>query len=245
MIRIYCQYSVSGFKVFQLNKLPHSSENVRYVKMAEVNSAVHGEEQDFVITGTCSCNLDLRILSLFSMNGVASLYLHNVGKNNNETALFINEPSSKMSYAFVSDDTKDDIALLKLASLWLGVKKKEIVNRLQEVANMTVIDDEPVFTYHEDVWNDLIQDILNVNIPDDIKAILKNGRKNILSNLVTDKASLLKQAGINEPISSFVTVPGNEEIRKMERTNRIIKYAAIGTIALTALGLTIYLCSNK
>lgn len=245
MIRVYCQYSISGFKVFQLNKLPHSSENVRYVKMTEVNSAVHGEKQDFVITGTCSCNLDLRILRLFSMNGVSLLFLHNVGKQNDETALYINEPSSKMSYAFVSDDARDKVALLKMASLWLGNKKSEFINRLQKVANMTVQNDEPVFTYHEDSWQELMHDVSNTNIPTSFKNVIGNGKKNILSNLIVDKVSILKQAGIKKPLSSFVTIPGNDEIRKIEQTNRVVRYTVIGVAVLAAIGLTIYCCTNK
>lgn len=245
MIRVYCQYSISGFKVFQLNKLPHSSENVRYVKMTEVNSAVHGEKQDFVITGTCGCNLDLRILRLFSMNGVSLLYLHNVGKTNNETALYINEPVSKMSYAFVSDDSKDDDVLFKLASLWLGNKKNELVNRLQVVANMTVIDEEPVFTFHEDTWRELVLDVYSSSASWSLKNSLGNGRKDILSNLVVDKYSVLKQAGISKSLFSFITVPGNEEVRKIEKNNKIIKYVVIGVIALCAISTAIYCYSNK
>lgn len=244
MIRVYCQYSVSGFKVFQLNCLPHVTENVRYVKMIEVNNAVHGEEQDFVITGTCGCNLDIRIMRLFSMNGVSLLYLHNVGKNSNENALYVNEPSIKMSYAFVSDDAKDKTLLFKLASLWLS-KKNKLANRLQKISGMIVVDDEPVFAFHENVWQDLLEDASKSMVSPNFEGKLGNGRKNILSNLIINKASILSQVGIKEPVSTFVTIPGNEEVRKSEQTNRIIKYATIGAIALTAIGITIYCCSNK
>lgn len=245
MIRIYCQYSVSGYKIFQLNSLPHSIDNVSFVKMKEVNNAIHGEDQNFVITGTNDCNLDLRIVRLFSMNSVSLLYLRNIGINNSENALYLSDPSSKISFAFIAKEEIDKINLFAIASFWLSTRQNELLNLLQKLANMMVVGEETVFAFHKDIWQLLLHKVSGLAFSSNHLNALGNGKKNILSNLVIDKLSILKNTEIDLSLSSFVTIPGNEEVFKAERNQKIVKYTLIGVLVVTAIGFSIYYCSSK
>lgn len=245
MVRIYCQYSVSGFKIFQLNALPHAKESVKFVKMMEVTNAIHGAEQDFVITGTNDCNLDRRIMRLFSMNGISLLYLRNIGEKGNEYALYLNDPAKTISFAFVANEDKDQEVLFKIATKWLSSEQKELLNLLQKIAGMMVVDGETVFAYHEDVWQQLLQESSKIMLSSKDLEIFGNGEKNILSYLVRDKSSILKNARIEMPISSFIMIPGNEEVRMAERNRKIIKYATIGITVCIGIGMALYCYSNK
>lgn len=215
------------------------------MKMIEVTNAIHGAEQDFVITGTNDCNLDRRIMRLFSMNGIFLLYLRKIGENGNECALYLNDPSKTISFAFVANEDKDQEVLFKIATYWLSSEQKELLSFLQKIAGMMVVDGETVFVFHEDVWLQLLQELSENTLSSKSLEILGNGGKNILSYLVRDKSSILKRAGIEMPISSFITIPGNEEVRIAERNRKIIKYAAIGTAVCTGIGMALYCYSNK
>lgn len=120
-----------------------------------------------------------------------------------------------------------------------------MLNLLQKMAGMMVVDGETVFVYHEDVWQQLLQDLPKIILSSKDLEALGNGEKNILSYLVRDKSSILKHAGIDMPISSFITIPGNKEVRMAERNRRIIKYVTMGAVVCSVIGMTLYCYSSK
>lgn len=242
MIRIYCQYSIGGFKIFNLNVFPHTMHEGKYVFISEIQKGLDGEKQDIFLTRNNNCGLDRRILSLFSMRSVSMMLLHNIGSEANETVLFLDDLQTQTVYAFCSKEKADISVLQQIAATWNSEKKNELVRRLQMLVGLSVVNDKQTLAFYESKWNELVKDLLDVPLP--LGKLRELTNKNLLIYLSPNKSDILKQANIHSSLSSFITIPGNEATRKIERRNRIIAYTATG-IALTVLiGTVLYLTSK-
>lgn len=242
MIRIYCQYSIGGFKIFNLNVFPHTMHEGKYVFISEIQKGLDGEKQDIFLTRNNNCGLDRRILSLFSMRSVSMMLLHNIGSEANETVLFLDDLQTQTVYAFCSKEKADISVLQQIAATWNSEKKNELVRRLQMLVGLSVVNDKQTLAFYESKWNELVKDLLDV--PQPLGKLRELTNKNLLIYLSPNKSDILKQANIHFSLSSFITIPGNEATRKIERRNSIIAYTATG-IALTVLIGTVLYLTNK
>mgnify|MGYP003494591060 FL=1 len=66
MMRIYCQYSIAGFKIFNLTSFVNKQGDDRFIRMPEIEEAKASDNQDLFVTGKCQCGLDMRIMRFFS-----------------------------------------------------------------------------------------------------------------------------------------------------------------------------------
>lgn len=125
MMRIYSQYTIGGFKIFNFTAFPHTDGNTKYVLMKEIGEAKESAHQEIFVTRNCSCGLDRRIMHFFSNNQVSALILHGCGENKGETSLFLNDSNKNFSFALVSNETSDVEMFVRMASYWLMVEKKK------------------------------------------------------------------------------------------------------------------------
>lgn len=243
-MRIYSQYTVGGFKIFNLTSFPHIEGKMKYVLMKEIGEAKESEHQDIFVTRNCSCDLDRRIMYFFSNNLVSALILHGCGENKNETTLFLKDSNKKFSFALVSKESSDIQLFVRMASCWLNGEKENMVDSLQNMVRKFVVGKEMAFGFDEEQWNSIKATFSNKGI--DAKfAEIADGSKNLLANLTLDKSQILKSAKIEAPMSSFVTVPGSEYVRVKERNKKLIYYG-VGILSALAIGGAIYYSmSNK
>jgi hypothetical protein len=240
MIRIYCQYTIAGFKIFNLCAFPNTMPKGRFVRMNDISKGLEGERQDIFVTRDCDCGLDRRIMNLFSMNSVSLMLLRHCGSEKNETYLFLGDHKTQTAFAFATKEAADVEVFIRIAAAWISEKKGELVRRLQNLVGKPVIDDEPTFAFYETRWEELLNDLKNMKIPLGKVESLVNSEKNLLVYLNPKKEDILKQAKINTPISSFITIPGNEEMRLLEQRQRFLLYAASGLAIAIVLGALIY-----
>ena len=242
MIRIYCQYSIGGFKIFNLNVFPHTMHEGKYVFISEIQKGLDGEKQSFFLTSNNNCDLDQRIVTLFSMRTVSMMLLHNIGSEANETVLFLDDLQTQTAFAFCTKEKADISVLQQIAATWTSEKKNELIRRLQMLVGLSAVNDEQTFAFYESKWNKLVKELLDAPLP--LGKLRQITNKNLLIYLSPNKSDILKQANIHYSLSTFITIPGNEATRKIERRNRIIAYTATG-IALTVLIGTVLYVTNK
>lgn len=243
MMRIYSQYTIGGFKIFNLTAFPHTEGNTKYVLMKEIGEAKESDNQEFFVTRNCSCNLDRRIMHFFSNNQVSALLLHGCGENKNEASLFLNDSTKNFSFALVSNETSDVQMFVRMASCWLNGGKEEMRDSLQNMVRKFVVGEELAFGFDEEKWNSIKATFANKGI--DAKfAEIATGNKNLMANLILDKSQILKSAKIEVPMSSFVTVPGSEYVRIKER-NKKLMYYGVGILSAIAIGGVIYYSMNN
>lgn len=239
MIRIYCQYSVAGFKIFNLTSFPHEMEGGRFVRMNEISEGLDGKKQNIFVTRNCDCGLDHRIMSLFSTRSVSMLMLKGCGEKRNETILFVDDLNTQTAYAFSATDPSEIDLLIRMAAVWNSDKKEELVRRLQNLVGKPIIEQEPTFAFYEEKWKDLAEDIKRTNTPLGKLERLRNPSMNLLCYLAPNKGEILKHAKIDIPLSSFITIPGNEDMERIER-QRTLTYVASGVVAVIVLGILLY-----
>lgn len=243
MMRIYSQYTIGGFKIFNLTAFPHTDGNTKYVLMKEIGKAKESDQQEIFVTRNCSCNLDRRIMHFFSNNQVSALILHGCGENKDETSFFLNDSNKNFSLALVSNETSDVEMFVRMASYWLNGGKEEMRDSLQNLVRKFVVGEELAFGFDEEKWNSIKATFANKGI--DAKfAEIATGNKNLMANLILDKSQILKSAKIEVPMSSFVTVPGSEYVRVKER-NKKLMYYGVGILSAIAIGGVIYYSMNN
>ena len=230
MIRIYCQYTVAGFKIFNLMALPHTMEGGRYARMNEIAEGVEGKEQNIFVTRNCDCGLDKRIMTYFSQRSVGMMLLRNCGPKTDETILFVDDLDSQTAYAFATKEPSDEVFLLQMAVAWNSDKKKELVRRLQALVGKPAIDQETVFAFYENQWNDLVNDLRNMKMPMGKLALVQKFNTNMIMYLAPNIRTILQQAGIQKSVCSFITLPGNEEMKLARRKRNLIIAAVIAII---------------
>lgn len=243
-MRIYCQYTIGGFKIFQLNAFPHTEGKDRYVKISEIAEARGATEQDIFVTGKCDCRLDLRVMRCFSQRSVRALMLHDCGMNRDESLLFLDDLDSQTAYAFSADTDEEREALSKLAARWVNDDDKSLVTRLNQLVEVTFIGDTQVFVFHEGLWKELLSTLSDARLDNRVFAKVARGDKNLLVNLVRNKRKILESLGIDTPLQSFVSIPGNEDVRIAERNTRIKVYAVAALTALAVGGMIYYRCKS-
>lgn len=243
MMRIYSQYTIGGFKIFNLTAFPHTDGNTKYVLMKEIGEAKESDNQEIFVTRNCSCGLDRRIMHFFSNNQVSALILHGCGENKGETSLFLNDSNKNFSFALVSNETSDVEIFVRMASYWLNGGKEEMRDSLQDIVRKFVVGEELAFGFDEEKWNSIKATFINKGIDAKFAEIV-TGNKNLLANLMLDKSQILKSAKIEIPMSSFVTVPGSEYVRVKER-NKKLMYYGVGILSAIAIGGIIYYSMNN
>lgn len=244
MINIYCQYSIGGFKVLNLNAFPHKMSEGRYVFINEIQEGLNGAEQNYFVTRNNDCGLDSRVMRLFSMRSVSLLLLHHAGPKADETILFLDDLQTKTAFAFCAKEDVDINILLRIAATWNSDKKGELVRRLQSLVCLSSIDATQTFVFNECRWSGLIEDLKSTNISLGIVRNVLSSNKNLLIYLTPNKSDILAQARIQLPLSSFITISGNEETKMIEQRNRIITYVATGIALTTLIGAIIYLINK-
>lgn len=237
MIRIYCQYSVGGFKIFNLNSFPHTIEGQKYVAMSEIKDAKEAELQDIFVTRNYNCQLDLSIMYYFSSYQVSCMILHGCGESHDETTLFLRNKES-ISYAFASKEPEDIRLMTRIAQVWTLRNKKQLTDLLANMVSEKVIDDKMVLSFDETIWQQIKSLTEEVTLTSDLLKVAQR-KKNFMANVKVDKSAILNYAKIKKPLSSFVTIPGSEYIKRYER-NRKILYYGIGTISALTIGCAIY-----
>ncbi len=243
MMRIYSQYTIGGFKIFNLTSFPHIKGKTKYVLMKEIGEAKESDQQDFFVTRNCSCDLDQRIMHFFSNNQVSALILHGCGENKDETSLFLNDSNKNFSFALVSNESSDVQLFVRMASCWLSGGKENMVDSLQNMVRKFVVGEELAFGFDEEKWNSIKATFSKKGI-DSRFAKIASGNKNLLANLTLDKYQILKSAKIEVPMSSFITIPGSEYIRVKER-NKKLMYYGVGILSAIAIGGVIYYSMNN
>lgn len=243
MMRIYSQYTIGGFKIFNLTSFPHIEGKTKYVLMKEIGEAKESEHQDIFVTRNCSCDLDRRIMPFFSNNQVSALILHGCGENKDETTLFLKDSNKNFSFALVSKESSDIQLFVRMASCWLNGEKENMVDSLQNMVRKFVVGKEMAFGFDEEQWNSIKATFSNKSIYAKF-AEIADGSKNLLVNLTLDKSQILKSAKIEAPMSSFVTVPGSEYVRVKERNKKLIYYG-VGILSALAIGGAIYYSMNN
>lgn len=242
-MRIYCQYTIGGYKIFHLTGFDHSYENGKYVTMAEIRDASESDNQDILVSGKCECGLDRKIMKFFSKNSVGMILLHNCGSSQDETFLFIRKPSTKTTFAFAAT-CKEEIKLLeKIATAWTNGSQEVTEKVLSTCVEEKIIGNEVVFAFNEKSWKDFVADVSNLRTSEIISKAFSH-HKNILMNLEVDKRNILLSSGITLPLSSFITIPGNEYVRIKERNNTLIKYG-IFLFSVIAIGGFLYYVSKN
>lgn len=242
-MRIYSQYTIGGFKIFNLTSFPHIEGKTKYVLMKEIGEAKESEHQDIFVTRNCSCDLDRRIMPFFSNNQVSALILHGCGENKDETTLFLKDSNKNFSFALVSKESSDIQLFVRMASCWLNGEKENMVDSLQNMVRKFVVGKEMAFGFDEEQWNSIKATFSNKSIYAKF-AEIADGSKNLLVNLTLDKSQILKSAKIEAPMSSFVTVPGSEYVRVKERNKKLIYYG-VGILSALAIGGAIYYSMNN
>lgn len=237
MIRIYCQYSVGGFKIFNLNSFPHTIEGQKYVTKSEIKGAKEAEQQDIFVTRNYNCQLDLSIMYYFSSYQVSCMILHGCGESHDETTLFLRDKDN-ISYAFASKEPEDIRLMTRIAQVWTLGNKKRLTALLANMVSEKVIDDKMVLAFDETIWQQISQLAEKETLSSSLKKV-EQGKKNLMANVKIDKTAILHYAKINAPLSSFVSIPGSEYIKRYER-NRKILYYGIGTISTLAIGCALY-----
>lgn len=242
-MRIYSQYTIGGFKIFNLTSFPHIEGKTKYVLMKEIGEAKESEHQDIFVTRNCSCDLDRRIMPFFSNNQVSALILHGCGENKDETTLFLKDSNKNFSFALVSKESSDIQLFVRMASCRLNGEKENMVDSLQNMVRKFVVGKEMAFGFDEEQWNSIKATFSNKSIYAKF-AEIADGSKNLLVNLTLDKSQILKSAKIEAPMSSFVTVPGSEYVRVKERNKKLIYYG-VGILSALAIGGAIYYSMNN
>lgn len=237
MIRIYCQYTVGGFKIFNLNSFPHTIEGQKYVTMLEIKEAKEAERQDLFVTRHNNCQLDLSIMYYFSSYQVSCMILHGCGEKHDETTLFLRNKDN-ISYAFVSKELEDIRLMTRIAQLWTLGDKKQLTDLLANMVSEKVVDDKMVLSFDETIWQQIRQFAEKATLSSSLQTVAQ-GKKNFMANVKIDKAAILHYAKIKAPLSSFVSIPGSEYTKRYER-NRKLLYYGIGTISALAIGCALY-----
>ena len=238
MMRIYCQYSIAGFKIFNLTSFVNKQGDDRFIRMPEIEEAKASDNQDLLVTGKCHCGLDMRIMRFFSKNTASLLILGGCGENKDETSLLLRDEEHRLTYAFVSNDKEDIKMFAQMASLWITERKDEIIEKLMVMSEKAIINDEITFAFHEDKWRELRAEVEKTPINLKLRSVA-TGDKNLLVNLKINKSEILKDAKITTPLSCFVTIPGSEVVQAAERNGKLIWYG-IGILSALAIGGIIY-----
>ena len=161
-MRIYCQYTIGGYKIFHLTGFDHSYENGKYVTMAEIRDASESDSQNVIVSGKCECGLDRKIMHFFSNNSVGMILLHNCGSTQEETFLFIRKPSTKTTFAFAATSKEELILLEKIATAWTNGSQDVTEKVLSACVEKPIIDNEVVFAFNEKSWKDFVADVSNL-----------------------------------------------------------------------------------
>ena len=229
MIKVYCQYTVSGFKIFNTLAFPHKRGNDLYVKMGEVSQALKQEGQKLLVTSKYKCGLPPFAVNLFGTRDAQVVLIN----DREQTLLFLSHSESSLAYAFVAEDNDEGQILRTMACLWVQ-DNKSLLSRLRTLTEKIIEGDEPVLMFHKGGWETLCEEIKNCDTRfDSTLHSVHIGKKNLLVNNIVGKGRILSSIGINKHVASFVFIPGNDTVANMERRQRIIKY----TIAITAASL--------
>lgn len=239
MIRIYCQHTIGGFKLFNISNFQHKHAGMSYVLVSEINEAQKAESQDLIVTNTQHNGLDAKIIFQFSSGAMSMMILGECGIDKNQTALFVSPIDSKLKFAFITDDKSELKVLAAMASMWMTPTGRTKLSRLlSELVSEPIIDNKQTFAFNMDKWDELIHILSGIKILPKFLPIEK-GEKGFLVYNTPHKVKVLKESGINKPFSYFISMAGNEELRKTER-NRRIAYIGISIgccIAAASLAL--------
>ena len=243
MIKVYCQYSVSGFKIFNTLGFPHQRGNDLYVKMGEISQSLKQEEQNLLVTSKSRCGLPAFAINLFGSRDAQIVLV----SERQQTTLFLSHAENQLAYVLVAESTEDALLLRTMACLWLQ-DRNSLLPKLQSLTEKVIEGEELVLMFHKGAWESLCQDMKNVDtnsIESRLRPVL-SGKKNLIVNNVVGKGRILANLGINHPVSSFVSIPGNDIVANMEKRQRMIGYAIVGAaVGLCIIGGIALCCGTK
>ena len=243
MIRVYCQISVGGYKIFNILAFPHGTDNGIYIKMDEISHAWKENDQVVLVTSKSACGLSTPVIKMFGSRDIQAVLLN--GEKECST-LFLKHEESSFAYAFTSDNAEDTKILRTMACVWITEQSK-LLSKLQKMTEKIIEAEELVLMFHKTEWESLCQELSILDKFDFGRfENVHNGKKNLMINSVTGKNKILNSLSIHYPISSFVTIPGNPIVAQIEKRERIIKYAIFGGIAgICIVGGILFCCSEK
>lgn len=163
-MRIFVQYSVSGFKIFDTSRFTHPIDGGRYCTMKEISETNKGG-----IAGTHIINSDLHGLShgvvqLFTSPLVDMLLQTTIFEEQEQIMLFINHVGISVNQKrdcnivvlLVSEHGNEKALLSKMALLLLSEKRNSLLTFLSELLDKRLFGEEFVLFYNEDGWQSVI-----------------------------------------------------------------------------------------
>lgn len=166
-MRVFCQMSVSGFKIFDLNQFNVSVEGGKYVTMADIAETQHGKGNVHThITGSNYHDLPYDVIKLFSMPMIEMLF-QRISISGQERLMFYcnrvgitydnQNRECETSYLFVQtcDEDADIIKKLALAMVYKG--DCHVVEFLQNMVRKDTVNEEYVLFYDTTIYNQICE----------------------------------------------------------------------------------------
>lgn len=244
MIRIYCQQTIGGYKIFNISAFTHQDGEYTYVFLNEIAEALKEKTQSLVVTNSCHNGLDSSIIHQFSSGAASMLIVKGCGSVRNETTLFVSPEDSTLKFAFVTDDSDGLKLFAKMATMWISeTGRKKLSDKLINLVAEPIIDDKMTFAFNSANWKSLIQSLSEVSISSHLKSVAE-GEKGFLVYNTLQKKKILMDSGINKPLSYFIAIPGNEELRKAERNRRLVYLGITVGCCIAAASIAYSMISN-
>lgn len=160
-MRKYIQYSISGFKIFDISHFTHIYGNGVYCTMAEISNTHKGrQEKGTYVTNTNLHGLNRGIIDLFSSSLVEILLQQIMHNGQKQMMLFANNVGTIIDQGrncnivmlLISEGEADEQILQAMALLLLKRERCELMEILTKLLTRKIIDNEPVLFFSEDKW---------------------------------------------------------------------------------------------
>jgi uncharacterized coiled-coil protein SlyX len=160
MITVFCQYTVGGFKIFNISKFPHKYKDGVYVKPSEIREGEDSVTDSVTVVRGNLCGLTEEAVLWFSQPGIKIIYKNN--RPHNEI-LYVKRVGTdtdsigrncESSFAFIAEGESDCQTLRKLACLFIG-DSATWKKKISGLIGIRAVNSEAVLFFKQKEWTDI------------------------------------------------------------------------------------------
>ena len=167
-MRIFVQYSVSGFKIFDTSRFSHHVNGGCYCTMKEISDTNKGGKNGTHIINTNLHGIDQSIVQLFSSPLVEMLLQSITFDGQEQTMLYVNNAGTSVNQnrdcnivvLLISEQESEKNLLEAMTLLLLSDNRNPLLSLLGSLIDKRIIGEELVLYYNKDKWQAVINSVI-------------------------------------------------------------------------------------